>query len=335
MALTSDVRPRPRDRGIDAVRGVAVLSMFVAHFAPGPSDVVQLTDHLTAPLFGFLIGWGAFLGRDRPGVLASTLVRAAALVGIGLGLEQLGAQIIIVLVWLGALTLLAAVLVRLPSWAVAAVGLTCLALVPSAARWGDARITSWRTAEVLAGRDAQGVVPRLYELTVSGHAYRLTTLLVVAAAAVLLARHDSDRVRLASGGAAAAVAAVLLGLDLVGRIEVVPYATDHREQVFVLALVVAVTQTVRTAVLLAPRLADPLAPLGAMTLSVYVVQIAVSAAWVRDGWHATDDAWGILAAMSLGSIALALGWPRVVRADPWRRGPIEGVERALAGVLHR
>ncbi|GAA4128621.1 hypothetical protein GCM10022215_40310 [Nocardioides fonticola] len=325
----------PRDRGIDAVRGVAVLSMFVAHFAPGPADVVQLSDHLTAPLFGFLVAWGAFLGRDRPGVLVSTLVRAAALVGIGLALEQVGAPIIIVLVWLGALTLLAAVLVRLPSWAVAAVGLTCLALVPSAARWGDARITSWRTAEVLAGRDAQGLVPRLYELTVSGQAYRLTTLLVMAAAAVLLARHDGPWTRLVSLGTALVAATTLQLADLTGRVEVVPYATTHQTQVFALALVVTVVQAVRAVADAVTPFAGLLAPLGAMTLSVYVVQILASAWWVRDGWHVRDESWPLLAALGAVSFALALTWPRVVRPDPWRRGPIEGVERATVDLLRR
>lgn len=328
--------PSPtRDRGIDAARGVAVLSMFVAHFAPGPGSIVEITDHLTAPLFAFLIGWGAVLGRDRPGAVPSTLVRAATLTALGLGLEQVGAQIVIVLVWLGALTLVAALLVRMPSAAVAASAAACLLLSSSLDRWGDARTTAWRTADVLAGGDGQGVVPRLYELSVSGPYYRLTTLALMAAVAVLLARADGSRARLLTGVIAAVIAAVLQGAELAGVVAVVPYTTTYQAQVFALALAVTTVQVVRLLVDAAPRLADLLAPLGAMTLSVYTVQILVSAWWVHDGRHLSDNSWGVLASVTAMSFALAWGWPRVVRIEPWSRGPLEGVERTASALLAR
>lgn len=38
----------------DAARGVAVLSMFVAHVAPG-GGVILLSEFLTAPLFALLV----------------------------------------------------------------------------------------------------------------------------------------------------------------------------------------------------------------------------------------------------------------------------------------
>jgi hypothetical protein len=42
---------RSRDLGVDVARGVAVFSMFVAHFAPsaGPGGVLILSEYLTAP----------------------------------------------------------------------------------------------------------------------------------------------------------------------------------------------------------------------------------------------------------------------------------------------
>ncbi|WP_447646028.1 hypothetical protein [Nocardioides zeae] len=60
LDTTTGAGPRVRDLGIDAARGLALVSMFVAHFAPtaGPGGVLDLSEYLTAPLFAFLIGWG-------------------------------------------------------------------------------------------------------------------------------------------------------------------------------------------------------------------------------------------------------------------------------------
>ena len=46
---------------MDAARGVAVISMFVAHTAPsnGTADVLYLSEFLTFPLFALLVGVGA------------------------------------------------------------------------------------------------------------------------------------------------------------------------------------------------------------------------------------------------------------------------------------
>lgn len=330
-----------RDPGIDVARGVAVLSMFVAHFAPtpGPARVLVLSEHLTAPLFAFLIGWGAWLGRERPGLLASTLVRAAALVGGGLALERVGSQILIVLVWLGVLTLLAAVLVRLPSPVLAALAVGLLLAVPSAQRWGERRATTWRLADLAAGGDGAGLVPRLYDLAVAGPSYRLTTFVALAAVAVLLARLDGPRLRVGSAGVAVVTATGLFAADRLGVLVVEPYAATWPAQLFVLALAVATVQPVRLVVAhgrtAGAVLVDLLAPLGAMTLSVYALHVGVSAWWVHDGRHASDDTWVLLAALSPAAIAFSLVWPRVVRAEPWRRGPAEGLERVAAGLLDR
>ena len=64
MTATSTER---RDLGVDLVRGVALVSMYVAHCAPGagPAHVLILSEYLTMPLFvrrlpsgGTDDGWG-------------------------------------------------------------------------------------------------------------------------------------------------------------------------------------------------------------------------------------------------------------------------------------
>ena len=50
-----------RDARVDMLRGLALVSMFVAHCAPddGPFRLAALTEFATAPLFALLIGISA------------------------------------------------------------------------------------------------------------------------------------------------------------------------------------------------------------------------------------------------------------------------------------
>lgn len=328
--------PAGRDLGIDAARGVALLSMLVAHFAPsdGPGGVLLLSEYLTAPLFAFLIGWGAVLGRGREGEWASVLVRVAVLVGLGLLLEDAGAQIVVVLVWLGVLTAICALLVRLPDVVVGLVVVGLAVAAPALKEDWAARLAAWRFEQAIAGTDPGGPYPFLVDLTVAGPSYRLTGLLVAAGVGILLARHGGRLVLLVSGVAAGVLAAALLVADRRGELDLVPYAGTHQVLLLEVALVVAVTQAVRWLAGLLPRLAAPLADVGRVTLTAYVVQIYAAAAWVRDEpVGVRDDSWVLLGLLAVAFLALGWGWPRLVRAQPWARGPLEGPERALAGLL--
>lgn len=82
--------------------------MATAHVAPGdgPLRVLLTTEFLTAPLFAMLVGCGAQLSanREAPCRTTTTVIRGAALVGLGLLLDLSSAQVVIVLVHLGLLT---------------------------------------------------------------------------------------------------------------------------------------------------------------------------------------------------------------------------------------
>ncbi|MDF9715366.1 heparan-alpha-glucosaminide N-acetyltransferase domain-containing protein [Nocardioides sp. ChNu-99] len=330
--------PTPsRDLAVDAARGVAILSMFVAHFAPtlGPGQVLLLADHLTAPLFALLIGWGAQLGRGRGGEWSSVLVRGAALVGLGLLLEDAGAQIAVVLVWLGVLTLLAVLLVRLPDLVLAVGAVALLWAAPDVVASTTTHLGEWRIERVFAGEPADGLYPRALEVAAAGPFYRLVELVPLAAVGVLLARHGGRAVTLATLGVAAVVAAVLLGAEAAGEVALTPYSGTHPVLALELALCALVVQGARTLEDLVGRTVRPvlalLAGAGTVALTAYVVQVLVAAAWVRDAPPGTtDDSWLLLGGLALGTVALGWAWPRVVRVRPWDRGPLEGPLRALA-----
>lgn len=336
LDTTTGAGPRVRDLGIDAARGLALVSMFVAHFAPtaGPGGVLDLSEYLTAPLFAFLIGWGAELGRGRHGEVVAVLVRAAALVGIGLLLERTDAQIVVVLVWLGALTLLCLVLVRLPDLALLGVAVALYVLEPRLLTSTSTSLGEWRFERLLAGESADGLYPRLLELTVAGPYYRLTSMLVVACLGIVLARHAGRLVTVVSLAGCGLLAAGMVGAQRAGTLDMAPYTGTPAVLTFEVVLVVTVVQAVRLAATYVPAAARPLADAGRVTLTAYVVQILVAHQWVQDrepGFR--DDSWALLAAMVVVSLALGWAWPRLVRRDPWSHGPVEGLERAVAGAL--
>ncbi|HEY1134290.1 MAG TPA: heparan-alpha-glucosaminide N-acetyltransferase domain-containing protein [Nocardioides sp.] len=324
---------RVRDLGIDAARGLALVSMFVAHFAPssGPGGVLDLSEYLTAPLFAFLIGWGAQLGRGRHGEVVSVLVRAAALVGLGLLLEQTDAQIVIVLVWLGALTLLCLLLVRLPDLVLVALAIALYVLTPELLTRSATALGEWRFEQLMAGEAGDGLYPRLLELTVAGPYYRLTSMLVVACIAIVLARHAGRIVTGVSLAVTGIAAAGMLLAQKAGGIDMAPYTGTPEVLTFEVVLVVAVVQAVRLAAVAVPTLAGPLGDAGRVTLTAYALQIVVAHAWVQDrepGFR--DDSWALMGAMIVGSLALGWLWPRIVRLEPLSRGPLEGIERSVA-----
>lgn len=321
-------RTRARELGVDVARGAAVISMFVAHFAPaaGPGGVLDLSEYLTAPLFALLIGWGAQLGRGREREVWSVVVRAGVLVLVGLLLERAGAQIVVVLVWLGVLTLLAVVLVRLPSVLLVVVGGAVFVAAPRALEWAR----EWVLERIMAGQVTDGLLAETLELTIAGPFYRLSGMVPLACLGILLARHAGRVVTLGTLVASAAGSLALAGAQAAGSIDMAPYTGTQLVMVFEVCLVVAVVQLCRTVAPFLGGFGRLTATVGAMTLSLYVAQILVAAWYVADRpLDFRDDSWLVLAAMVVGSYALAAAWPRVVRRAPWSRGPLEGPVRAV------
>ena len=174
-----------RDLRIDAVRGVALVSMYLAHCAPsaGPGHVIILSEYATYPLFALLVGVGAELGA-RSAARAwwvGPLVRGAALLVAAQVVEGWGAQIFIVLAHLGVLTWLTAPLVRAPSPVVAGVGLGSLLVAP--------HLYSFSSGWTVAGSPGGETTFRLARFLVADWPYQIVAMVFFAAVGILLTRY--------------------------------------------------------------------------------------------------------------------------------------------------
>ena len=339
-AIVHDDRVTHRRADVDVVRFLALASMYVAHVAPvpGPAHVLELTEYLTMPLFALLIGVGAQLGAHRhgAGAWAGTLVRALALVGLGLVLERAGAQVVVVLAHLGVLLLLAAVLARLPVLIVGAVAVASLLVGP----W----LVTRTPLDLLVG---QGWLADTVRFAVGGP-YRLLPMVVHAAVGIVLARMwlrgpagGASLVPGVLGGGLLLVGGGMLAAEQKGLVDLVPYSGTLQETCLD-ALVAAGVCLLGLAVARAldrgasRRLVTGLAAVGAMTLTLYTLQVlwlAYDVRALRPG--RADDSWTNLAVLLLGSLAVTAAWRLVVRREPWRRGPLEGVVGRVAGLVER
>ena len=320
-----------RDVRVDAVRGVALVSMYLAHCAPtlGPGRVLELADYATYPLFALLVGMGAELGRETQVQRwwVGPLVRGSVLLVLAELLDGLSAQVYVVLAFLGVLTWLAAPLARAGSVAVAAVGAGALAIAPWLNEQTSSRAPDLVSFLVVGGPGYSGP-------------YQVASMVFFAAVGVLLARHllpgpALDATRLTAGAGCAAVAA---GWFVWGQSDVLtmrPYAVTHQVLVFEAVLVVGATLLAGVLTGRCGRVATPMAAMGAMSLTLYCLQILWLDADLRVLGHPSDDSWRNVAVLVLGSLAVALVWRAAVKVEPWRRGPLEGPVAALVSQLDR
>lgn len=331
-----------RELGVDLARGVAVVSMFVAHTAPsaGPGGLLQLSEFLTFPLFGLLVGAGAELGARRLAVLphgVASLVRAVALLLLGWALAQAGAHIVIVLAPLGVLTLLCWGVSRLPTTAVVAVGVVAGLLAPWTIAVSRARWAEWAVA-------GETGLLWWFDLLVST-SYPQAVLLLCGCVGIVLTRallpRSGERAPLgrpvAVLGTAVLVAGGLAAARVAGGLELVAYETAWPEELFVTSLATgAYAACLLLARLRAARLVAPLAWVGAMTLTLYALQIGWLAWWVRGLFPGTaDDTWVNVVGMTVASLVLAGLWRLAGLPRPWSRGPLEGVVAAAVDLALR
>ena len=163
-----------------------------------------------------------------------------------------------------------------------------------------------------------------------GETYQLASMVFFAAVGILLSHYllgtdVGDRRRLAIGVACGFASAGWLALEQAGVFEMVPYDVSYRVLLFDALLIVAITLVVAALAGRVRGLAAPLAAMGAMSLTLYCLQIAWLSYDVRV-LHpgARLDSWLNVAVLIAGSMVFALAWRAAVRVEPWRRGPIEG-----------
>lgn len=349
MGSTRTGPRRERIEWIDAARGVALFSMFVAHTGPsgGPAGVLNLTEHLTAALFAALIGVSARLEAGRTGLgpaLLRSLWRGAVLVALTLLNAQFGAGVVDILGFLAVVTLLAALLAGLPWMVRAGLAALLMAVAPLLqSTWGAGRLALSLTQSGLDPALASGI-----QDLAAGPYYRLPSLLLWALVGSLVldsltrgrggkASRPRALVVCAAGTVVAVVVMVWIRWERGSFL--VPYTGEQAEVVFNTALVVAVVAGCAAVVPLLPLgLTRLLAVPGSMTLTLYVAHTAFLG-WVArhpGPWQVSggyDDSWLVLGTLMLGAVMVALLWRTGVRRAPWSAGPIEGVIRAAENLV--
>jgi hypothetical protein len=322
------------------------MSMFVAHTAPsgGPGHLLDLSEYLTAPLFATLIGMGTWLGwtrldgrAHRSGrFLVGVVIRSVGLIATGLLLERLNVQVYIVLVHLGVLTMLAALLVRVRSSVIGAAGI--LFAVLGSELPGHVALTH------LPLLDDSPFAP--YPLTFRD--YGVTHLLAWACLGIILARRSElthgflgsrsrnpgenrSTWRLVRGDTVLTAGTLALAAGIwvaraAGLITIYPYQRNLAEMAFdALLCTAAVCGSAVLVHLLRGPIIRAIATAGAMTLTLYVAQILVLAAFVALNPGVSDDSWPMLIGLVVGSLAFTVLWRALVRTGAFARGPLEGV----------
>jgi uncharacterized membrane protein YeiB len=302
--------------GLDAARGLAVVSMLVAHLCPvgGP---FTLSEYLTAPLFALVVGvsMGLVLRERRPrpaDFLRDQTQRGLVLVVLGLALQPMYHQIDVVLPYLGLLVVvlapLALLLHRLPATAVAPTTLGLAAVIAVA---GPAA-TTW-ARDVLIDHLATWPSWWLDVLRwlAAGGSYRLVSFLPMALGGLALAGVLRRATRPAIGPPVVAVLAVASAASyLVGRrtptgsapysgttAEVVGATLLAAAAVVAAFLVLHVAQRLRASAALAPLLST-----GRLALTAYTLQVLVLVALSAARGHARDDSWLVLATTTVAVV---------------------------------
>ncbi len=326
--------PTPRTArlaGLDLARGLAVVSMLVAHLSP-VGGVLDVSEYLTAPLFAVVIAvaMGVQLDRRHPGVipfLVATVQRGLVLVVLGLVLQLLYGQVDVVLPYLGVLVLvlgpLALVLHRAPvlTLGLAAGGAVLGPLVTQ-------RVREAASAATAAGDPWPGPVSDLAQWLATGSAYRLTSFLPMALGGLALAAVVRRVGRGRWGWAAAVVLVAASGAAYaVGTTTpegAAPYSGTSAEVLG--ATLLAASVVVASFVLVdqvgqlgAAKVLDPVLAAGRVALTAYTVQILWLAlvALVR-GAGLPDDTWAVL--LSSTTVVLGTSW---ALDRWWGTGPLE------------
>jgi hypothetical protein len=327
-----------RITGVDVARGLAVLGMLTAHVGPGgpgdplPWSLTQVADGRSAALFVLLSGVSVALisggatpdaGIRRALTRTKLLVRAAAVLAIGVLVLPLGTPVVVILptyavLFAAAVPLLGAAPRRLLAGAVvvAALGpLVHLVAGPALAARPGAAYT-----QVLVGD---------YYPAVAWFAYVLVGLAVGRSDL----RDRRVRLRLVAAGAALAVAglgaaallsrAVEPGTTLASLVTTEPHSSSPLEIVANTGVGLAVLGLCLLLADAAPRLVAPVAATGALALTAYTAQLVAIAALGSDVvWEPHAGTWLVFCGVTVAACWL------------WRatlgRGPLEGLLHGLA-----
>lgn len=338
-----------RQPGVDVARGLAVVSMVVAHTCP-VGGVFNVSEYLTAPLFALLIGVSLTYAWHNSGVsfgrfwLAEVL-RGALLFALGVALQLAYAQIFDVLMSLGLLTALLPPVVllgrRSPAALVALVGVLAVA-VPPLKLAGEAWLAAHDPTFSFFGKTT--VAGNLVWWTAAHPVYRLTQFVSVAGLGVLVARplaegRPPQRTLALAALACAAASGVAVFVGKRTGIGGAPYDGTYPEVAASTLVAVAVLLAATWVVRAVPpndrtlRLAlTPLVATGRLSLTCYTLQVLTLAAVTTFVTQGVDDSWPVM----VGVIALLLAFATVWHKGFGPLGPAEWFVRLPSRLLtHR
>lgn len=318
--------------GIDVARGVAILGMLWAHFAPdGTRD--GLADGRSSILFATLAGvsLGLLTGGSNPPVgperlraAVSIALRGFWLIALGRGLWTLGTPIAVILDYYGVLFLVLLPVLFAPRWV--------LALVAAAAATAGAAVVQSVGEDLNAAFAPASPLQWPGQWFVTGFYPDLVWAAYVAVG-LLLARCDLGRratqLAMVAGGAASSVVgygvAAGFGLDAQAHSnttwEVLGSGGVAVALIGVLLLACTAPQI--------ERALSPIAATGSMPLTIYTGQLIVLAVFllVPRGDDVGIEHWGLLGGIALASVVFAVLWRRSVG-----RGPMEQLMATITDV---
>lgn len=315
---------------LDLARGLAVVSMIIAHTSPW-GGVLNLTEYLSAPWFAFIMGISLWIASSRAGhrgrFVVSYLIRGAILVILGIVLQSMYGQIDVVLQTLGLTTIVLAPIARLLERRWIATGVAAVMTLVSPLAMDAAR--TWLST---GGSQSPAVDQLIWWLAAGSH-YRVTSMIAFVAAGMAAARF-LGQTGLRSPARTISLAVVfLLGAGtvyLLGRLTPAGAAAYSGTTTEILgAILLSFSATwfcvwLETVLGSKPgNLTGPFEATGRMALSAYSLQIVALAVITRTVIPGQrDDHWWVM----FGLIALCVGacWLWLQR---FRQGPLEWLIR--------
>lgn len=340
---------RGRLIGIDAARGLAVVTMFVAHVAPIERDsplvvrVLVVADAMTAPLFALLVGVSMALmtggtqpvirGQGRGRLALQLVIRAAIITLLGYALELLGAQVAIVLQFLG-LAMLA--LIPLLYLRPAAQLVIAAVVVASAPVLVSGTVALIRVEGIELLHRSTPVIGELVYLLFAAPYYQAFVFAAYGLVGIAAVRLGLSSPRVTLILVAVGLVLVMTSYGLARPLgitaeayapTVLSYAAGAGWACIVLGAFAWVTLSSPEALRKVSRaILSPIADVGTMTLTVYSLQIVTLGLWARANPGLRDDSWLMLLLLVGGSVIFAVLWTRFIG-----RGPLEWIIAVASG----
>ena len=342
---TSPPRTSTRLAGIDAARALAFGGMLLAHFAasrrPGDQGWLQAVDNAAdgraAPLFCLLLGVGAGLLAARGTSDLAFVRRGLVLFALGLLVWPLMDHVYLILPHYGILLALFPLVRRLPTRALLPLA-GVLFLIPSVvvAAMGDAGLRSAGQPSSYGDLLDAGTMLRQIVWTGGYPLVGWAGFVLVGAWVVRLRLGDGmTQWQLFAGGVAVAITQPLLaaGFAAFDGLPILDSSAHSNQTAWYVVAAATAVAVIAACLILARRTAElvrPLVPLGQLALSAYLAHLLLGEAVVFPWLDLNAPALAVqvtVAVAVFAAFAAAAAWWRTEH----RRGPVEGVVRALAG----